>query len=204
MTGTLNSGEDAFFEQMHQAQKARDQRDKCGCCECVTDVSLASVSGLTNFGGFGIPRKNSWGHTFSVSIGLTYRPNRDGESGEAQLSWKERTDKPTWRFGGQANTWVDLSMQGAVPSPVFAPWYMRQWPLTCTGGQNIMLTDSPAAPIASMPRTLDIEITVFSGCKSCPIPSKTLRLRQVLWGNEAWGGFGPDNVGGSTGPMGGW
>ena len=41
-------------------------------------------------------------------------------------------------------------------------------------------------------------------CENAETGIQMLRLRQMLWGNETWGGWGSDHVGGSAGPMGGW
>ena len=177
LTGTLNSGEDDFARSQadyeDHVRKATGKREDCGCCECVTSLGISDVQTITP----GFLQHGNYGHRFTVQIGVERHKDPLG-GGQAYLSWKERTNKPTYGEGTiQADQWNDLA-SFRPGSPIFAPWYLRQ-PI-CPGSDVIKITDSASAPEHEMPRYVDFKITVYSGCDSCPIKSLTINARQEL------------------------
>jgi hypothetical protein len=122
-------------------------------CDCVpSSVSIGNVSAFR--------RGKLYGHSFDVSIGLTYFAAAPGTTGQdAQLRWMERTDRPPSWYGVAPNVWADMFalFRG---SPTFDGWTKNR-SKPCPGTETATITDPPGARVDLPARTMEFDIYVY-------------------------------------------
>jgi hypothetical protein len=121
-------------------------------CDCVPrQVAIKNVQ----------PYRNGklYGHSFDVAVSLGYFTPPAGRAGQdAQLIWREKTDRaPSWQ-GLAANTWNDMFALFPT-SPTFAGWTTNRTK-PCPGSEVATITDPPAASVDMPARTLEFDISV--------------------------------------------
>ena len=115
-----------------------------------------------------------YGHSFDVSVLVNYVAAPAGRAGrDAQLIWRETSDRPPAWYGVGANTWVNLFPLFPA-SPTFAGWTANR-AKPCPGQEIATMTDEPLANVNLPARTIDFDIYV-EGLQI----SHNARARQVL------------------------
>lgn len=136
-------------------------------CDCVpSSVTIQNVQPFR--------RGPLYGHSFDVAINLGYFTPPRGRAGQdAQLIWREKTDRaPAWQ-GLTPNTWND--MFALFPgSGTFAGWTTNRTK-PCPGAEVATITDPPAASVHLPARTLEFDIYVLG-----QRISHNARAKQVL------------------------
>jgi RHS repeat-associated protein len=149
------------------------------CCACVIGLKIDHVQKINQ-------QHYPWeyGHRFNVIINLEYKHKKG--SGDAQLLWEEKSDRPPPWYQVPPNTWVDLFYK-FPDSLVFDGWRNRS--TFCPSTQTITLDDRPISFLqlgSESDRTLDFRITVRSGFKcDCSLPFLTVTAKQILKASDA-------------------
>jgi hypothetical protein len=121
-------------------------------CNCVPrQVAIKNVQSYR--------RGKLYGHSFDVAITVDYFTPPGGRAGQdAQLIWREKTDRPPSWQGLAANNWSD--MFALFPgSPTFAGWTANRTK-PCPGSEVATITDPPGASVDLPARTLEFDIYV--------------------------------------------
>jgi hypothetical protein len=119
-------------------------------------------------------RGKLYGHSYDVAITVDYFTPPAGRSGQdAQLIWREKTDRPPSWYGVAPNTWNDMFT--LFPgSPTFAGWTKNRTK-PCPGSEVATITDPPVARVDLPARTMEFDIYV----RGMQV-SHNARARQVL------------------------